>query len=317
MEANFQYMNKGKEIFERQNQEINIDKLLAQRRLYSNAKKVNYSLIGITVLVPIVISLITNFTKIIIDDKYWIYVLYTLIAIILEKIFEIYIDRCKKTAASIQEYFDTTIFSIPENELLNTTFVDSDTIRKYSKKDKCNIKKVNKVTNWYSKEIEYLETNIAILFCQRMNICYDQNIKKKYNLFLITLSILTFILLLSLSLANDFTLMKFMTEVFLPSIPIFTFTYKEFNTNLESVDNLQKLREIIEERLNSLSINDSIESEELRKIQDRIYQNRILSPLIPNFIYTILWGELEDQMNYSVKNKISEITQKQHKNLIL
>lgn len=301
-------MSKGKDIFRRQNLEINIDKLLAQRRLYSNAKKVNYFLISLTVFIPISISLITNFKLLEINDKDWIYVLYTVVAIVLEKVFEIYIDRCKKTAASIQENFDTTIFPLSENELLNTTYVDSDIIRKYSKKDKKNNKKVNKVTNWYSKEIENIDTNIAILFCQRMNICYDQNIKKKYNILLIILSIFTFIILLGFSLFNHFSLMKFMIEVILPSVPIFTFTYKEFNTNLESVDNLQKLREIIEQNLNSISINDSIDIEELRRIQDRIYQNRILSPLIPNFIYNLLWSELEDQMNYSVKTKIGEIS---------
>lgn len=301
-------MNKGKDIFYRQNLDINIDKLLAQRRLYSNAKKVNYILISITVFIPIIISLIANLTVIEINDKHWIYVLYTVVAIVLEKIFEIYIDRCKKTAASIQEDFDTTIYPIAENELLNTTYIDSDIIRKYSKKDKNIPRKVYKVTNWYSKEIENIDTNIAILFCQRMNICYDQNIKKKYNILLIILSILTFLILLGFSLFNNFSLMKFMIEVTLPSIPIFTFTYKEFNTNLESVDNLQKLREIIEQNLNSISINDSVDVEELRRIQDRIYQNRILSPLIPDFIYSFLWSELEDQMNYSVKTKIEEIS---------
>lgn len=301
-------MNKGQEIINNQNLNINIDKLLAQRRLYSNAKKVNYILISLTVFIPIIISLITNFSIIEINDKHWIYVLYTVIAIVLEKIFEIYIDRCKKSAASIQENFDTTILEIPKNELLNTTYIDSDIIRKYSKKDKNISRKVNKVTNWYSKEIENIDTNIAILFCQRMNICYDQNIKKKYNILLIILSILTFFILLGFSLFNNFSLMKFMIEVILPSIPIFNFTYKEFSTNLESVDNLQKLREIIEQNLNSVSINDSIDIQELRKIQDRIYQNRILSPLIPNFIYNFLWSELEDQMNYSVKTKIEEIS---------
>lgn len=301
-------MNKGKDILNRQNLEINIDKLLAQRRLYLNAKKVNYLLISITVFIPIIISLVTNFTIVIINDKNWIYVLFTFIAIVLEKVFEIYIDRCKKTAASIQENFDTTIFPLSENELLNTTFVDSDIIRKYSRKDKKNNKKVEKVTNWYSKEIENINTNVAILFCQRMNICYDQNIKKKYNILLVILSILTFLILFGFSLFNNFSLMKFMIEVILPSIPIFTFTYKEFNTNLESVDNLQKLREIIEQNLNSISINNSVNVEELRKIQDRIYQNRILSPLIPDFIYRFLWSELEDQMNYSVKTKIAEIS---------
>lgn len=301
-------MNKGKDICNGQNLGINIDKLLAQRRLYSNAKKVNYFLIFLTVLIPIIISLITNFASIEINDRHWIYVLYAVVAIVLEKIFEIYIDRCKKTAASIQEDFDTTIFALPENELLNTTYVDADIIRKYSKKDKNNTEKVNKVTNWYSKEIENIDTNIAILFCQRMNICYDQNIKRKYNMLLIISSIVTFLILLVFSLFNNFTLMKFMIEVILPSIPIFSFTYNEFNTNLESVDNLQKLREIIEQNLNSISISDSINDEELRRIQDRIYQNRILSPLIPDFIYSFLWSELEDQMNYSVKTKIEEIS---------
>lgn len=302
-------MDRGKEIFEKQNLNINIDKLLAQRRLYTNAKRVNYLLITITVLVPISISLLTNFSKIEINEKHWIYVLFTAVAIVLEKIFEIYIDRCKKTAASIQEDFDTTIFLLKTNELLNTTYVDTDIIRKFSKKDNSNPKKIERVTNWYSEEIKKIDTNVAILFCQRMNICYDQNIKKKYTQLLIALAAFTFITLLGLSLFKDFTLMKFMIEVILPIIPIFNFAYKEYSTSLESVDNLQKLREIIEANLSVISISDSVDTEELRRIQDRIYQNRILSPLIPDFIYSFLWSELEDQMNYSVKTKIKEISQ--------
>lgn len=300
-------MNKGTEILINQNSEINLDKLLAQRRLYSNAKKVNYFLIGITVVVPIIISFLTNFTSIHVDDKNWIYGIYAVLIIFTEKILEIYIDRCKKTAASIQEDFDTTIFPLPENELLNTTYVDFDIIRKYSKKDKFNTKKLDRVRNWYSNEIDIIPNNVAILFCQRMNICYDQHIKRKYIFLLITLSTFTFITLLILTLSNGFFLIEFMLEVILLSMPIFIFTYKEFSTSLESVDNLQKLREIIEEKLDSISINDSINIDELRKIQDRIYQNRILSPLIPDFIYRWLWSDLEDQMNYSVKNKIEEI----------
>lgn len=308
LDQNSQFMDKGKDILKKQNSEINIDRLLAQRRLYSNAKKVNYFLIALTIFVPIIISLVTNFSKIEIDEKHWIYVLFTVVAIVLEKIFEIYIDRCKKMAASIQEDFDINIFPLKTNELLNTTFVDTDIIRRYSKKDKNNPQKIEKVTNWYSKEIENISTNVAILFCQRMNICYDQNIKKKYNQLLIALSMVTFITLLGLSLFDNLSLMKFIIEVILPSIPIFAFTYKEYNTSLESVDNLQKLREIIEDNLKEISINSSIDTEELRRIQDRIYQNRILSPLIPDFIYIFLWTKLEDQMNYSVKTKIKELS---------
>lgn len=300
-------MNKGQEILYKPNLDVNIDRLLAQRRLYSNAKIMQYILIAITVIIPVLIAFITNFSNLRIDDTSWIYTIYAIVVIFGEKILEIFIDRNKKTAASIQEKFDTNIFDIPENELLNSVFIDHDIVRKYSKKDKLNANKISRVTNWYSTRIDCLQTNIAILFCQRMNICYDQNIKKKYNKLLISLSVLTFITLLIISLTNDFSLKKFIIEVILPSIPILNFTYKEINQNIESVDNLQKLREIIENKLSSLSRNDVIEIEELRNIQDRIFNNRILSPLIPDFIYKILWTELEDEMNYSVENRIVEL----------
>ena len=300
-------MNKGQEILYKQNLDVNIDRLLAQRRLYSNAKIMQYILIAITVIIPVLIAFITNFSNLRIDDTSWIYTIYAIVVIFGEKILEIFIDRNKKTAASIQEKFDTNIFDIPENGLLNSVFIDHDIVRKYSKKDKLNANKISRVTNWYSTRIDCLQTNIAILFCQRMNICYDQNIKKKYNKLLISLSVLTFITLLIISLTNDFSLKKFIIEVILPSIPILNFTYKEINQNIESVDNLQKLREIIENKLSSLSRNDVIEIEELRNIQDRIFNNRILSPLIPDFIYKILWTELEDEMNYSVENRIVEL----------
>jgi hypothetical protein len=300
-------MNKGQDILNNQNLDGNVDKLLAQRRLYSNAKTMQYILISITVIIPISIAFGVNFFNATIDDKSWIYIIYALIAISGEKILEIFIERNKKTATSIQEKFDLCIFGIPENELLNSVFIDYDIIRKYSKRDKNNSKKVKRVTNWYSEKIVNLETNVAILFCQRMNICYDQNIKKKYNILLTILSILTFAILLTIALVNDFSLKKFIIEVVLPSFPIFNFTYKEISTNLESIDNLQKLREIIETKLNSLSTSAIIEDEELRNIQDRIFQNRILSPLIPDFIYSLLWTKLEDEMNYSVENRINEL----------
>ena len=300
-------MNKGQEILYKQSLDVNIDRLLAQRRLYSNAKRMQYILVAITVIIPVLVAFVTNFSNLKIDDPSWIYTIYAIAVIFGEKILEIFIDRNKRTAASIQEKFDTNIFGIPENELLNSVFIDHDIVRKYSKKDKRNINKVSRVTNWYSARIDCLQTNIAILFCQRMNICYDQNIKKKYNKLLISLSILTFATLLIISLTNDFSLKIFIIEVILPSAPILNFTYKEINQNIESVDNLQKLREIIETKLTSLSRTDTIEIEELRNIQDRIFNNRILSPLIPNFIYRIFWTELEDEMNYSVENKIIDL----------
>ncbi|SFA50875.1 hypothetical protein SAMN04488511_109199 [Pedobacter suwonensis] len=300
-------MNNGNQILTAQNLDINIDKLLAQRRLYSNAKILQYFLLLMTILVPIFLSIITNFTALIINEKGWIYVTYSIIVLIFEKMVESIIDRHKKIAASIQEKFDIDVLGVIENETLNLVPIDFDIIRSNSIKDKLDPHKVLKVTNWYSTKIGLLQTNVAILFCQRMNICYDFSIKRKYNNYLVVISILTFSCLLVFSLLNNFSMQKFIVEVIFPSLPIFVFTYKEISTNLESIDNLQKLKEIIEKELDQADLQNDIDIEKIRRIQDRIYNNRILSPLIPNFIYNILWTRLEDEMNYSVENRIIEL----------
>ena len=61
-------MNNGQEILYRQNLDANIDKLLSQRRLYSNAKVMQYILIAVTVIFPISIAFVTNFSSLKIDD---------------------------------------------------------------------------------------------------------------------------------------------------------------------------------------------------------------------------------------------------------
>jgi len=179
-----------------------------------------------------------------------------------------------------------------------------ETIRHYSKKPKQDIKKIEEVTNWYSINIIGLPTNIASMLCQRTNIYYDFSVRKRYNFLMTIFATFTFITLLIISLINALDLKSFLVEVVLPSIPIFVFAYKEKNTNIESIDNLKHLKKLIESSLSNLNINDEIEDGILRKIQDRIYANRLLSPLIPDLIYKIVRPKLEDEMNYSVEERI-------------
>lgn len=78
-------MNKGQEILYKQNLDVNIDRLLAQRRLYSNAKIMQYILIAITVIIPVLIAFVTNFSNLRIDDTSWIYTIYAIVVIFGEK----------------------------------------------------------------------------------------------------------------------------------------------------------------------------------------------------------------------------------------
>jgi hypothetical protein len=296
--------NKGKKILKRQNQDIHINELLAQKRVYSIAKNHQGFLIFISVPLPIIISLVVKTNPILIDEASYIFVLYTIIAAVGEKILESTIDRLKKIAASIKETFDTIVLEIPVNETLNLVLIDREIIRRYSLKYKENQKIVQKVTDWYSLAIKKVDTNVASLLCQRTNITYDFSVRKRYKYLVYLISSITFAILLIIALMNDLSLQGFLIEVILPTIPVFMFSYKEINSNTESIDNLNHLRNLIESTLTKTNIDDNIDKEHLRNIQDRIYNNRLLSPMIPDFIYNSLRPKLEDEMNYSMEERI-------------
>ena len=106
-------MNKGNEILKQQNTETNIDKLLAQRKLYSKAKKIKWSFVFITIIFPIIISLFDNFRDVEIKEWKNIYIIYVVIAFIIGIIFDNLTNNYKDKAAVIQEEFDISVFSIP------------------------------------------------------------------------------------------------------------------------------------------------------------------------------------------------------------
>lgn len=296
--------NKGKKILKRQNKDIHINELLAQKRVYAIAKNYQGLLIFISVPLPIIISLVVKTNPTLIDEASYIYVLYAIIAAVGEKVLESTIDRLKKIAASIKETFDTKVLDIPVNETLNLVLIDREIIRRYSLKYKENQKIVKKVTDWYSLAIKKVATNVASLLCQRTNITYDFSVRKRYKYLVYLISSITFAILLIIALMNDLSLQGFLIEVILPSIPVFMFAYKEINSNTESIDNLNHLRNLIESKLTKTNIDDNIDKEHLRNIQDRIYNNRLLSPMIPDFIYNFLRPKLEDEMNYSMEERI-------------
>src|SRR5690606_36628514 len=112
-----------------------------------------------------------------------------------------------------------------------------------------NQKIVDKVTNWYSLAVKKVDTNVASLLCQRTNITYDFSVRKRYKYLIYVISAITFIILLFIAVIDDLTLKGFLIEVILPSIPVVMFAYKEINSNTESIDNLNHLRNLIESSL--------------------------------------------------------------------
>lgn len=307
MVTNFQNMNSiGKHILSEQNTDASINSIASQRQIYSDGKLFFYLQIIIAVPIPILLSVIQPHLGKTEEQVSWIFALYGIIAAFGELFIESKVSSLKKLAASIQEEFDCKVLSVPWNFTLLSSKPDVENIFQYSKKFK-SINEVSKLYDWYSLSVGKLNTNIATIICQRTNCSYDFAIRKKYSTVIILTASITFFLIFIISTFNGLTISSFLLNVLLPSVPVFVLAYKQVSANIESIENLTSLRTQIEEILAESKSDSKVESATLRQIQDKIYYNRILSPLLPDKLYNKLWKSLEEEMNFSAEQKVKQL----------
>lgn len=296
----------GKHIIQEQDSDTSIKYLAAQKQLYMNGKATFAFQVLIAVPIPILISIVTPLLGKEEQSIVWIFVLYSIIATFLEFFFEDRAMKLKKLAASIQEKFDTSVLLIDWNKTLIISKPDDGIIlRFYNKYIKKN--KLDKLYGWYSNEVLPVNTNIATLLCQRTNCSYDFTLRQLYTNTILLLAVATFLILLIIAGQNELTVPNFISTVLFPSLPVFVLAYKQISTNKEAIENLKELKELIEGRLETLRINDQVEPHLIRQIQDKIYLKRINSPLLPEWAYNFLRQNLEDEMHFSVKEKVKEL----------
>jgi hypothetical protein len=299
----------GKHIIQEQDSDASIRYLAAQKKLYINGKSTFTFQVIIAVPIPIIISIVTPLLSKPEQGIIWIFVLYSIIATFLEFFCEDRAMKLKKLAASIQEKFDTTVLVIGWNKTLIPNKPEDGLILRYYNKY---IKKykVDKLYGWYSNEVLPVNTNIASLLCQRTNCSYDFTLRKRYTNTILILAASTFIILLIVAGQSGITVPSFISSVLFPSLPVFVLAYKQIKSNKEAIENLKELKDLIENELEQIKITDTIDIHLVRQIQDKIYLKRINSPLLPEWAYNFLRQNLEDEMHFSMKETVKELTRR-------
>lgn len=296
----------GKHIVENQNSESNIRYLAAQNQIYKSGKNIFAFQVFIAVPIPIIISILMPVLEKREQNLIWILMLYGIIATFLEFYCEDQALKLKKLAASIQEKFDTKVLQINWNHTLLPHVPEDQVIFRFYKKY-IQTNKLDKLYGWYSTELSPVNTNIATLLGQRINCIYDFTLRKRYAKTIVLLALTTFIILLITAGEFVITIPIFISNVLFPSLPVFALAYKQITRNKEAITNLKELKDLIESELETRKINDIIDTHLIRQIQDKIYLKRINSPLLPEWAYTFLRQNLEEEMHFSVREKVKEL----------
>ncbi len=288
-----------------QNSQKQLERLAAQRELYSSAKNWHGSQIVLTVVIPVILAIIS-----LINPAFSVVgAIYGVLAFIIDiSLIDSAIKEKKIKAAKIQELFDCDVLKLPKSPLKT---VDNITVEEVLLHYNAHIKiKTNaeKIKNWYSTKIKDLPLTTARIICQRTNCWWDSKLRTRYSSFLKYMSIIVFSIIIITGFLSNLSL----TEVTLIAsglTPFFRFCIKQCNDNLDAANRLTTLvlysQKIWEEALSGKYSDESLENSS-RRLQDEIFDHRSKSPLILNLYYNLFRDENEILMNRTSEILVEE-----------
>ncbi|MGZ4098460.1 MAG: S-4TM family putative pore-forming effector, partial [Bacteroidia bacterium] len=264
----------------KQNEKLQLQRLSAQRELYSSAKKVYRIQLLLNIVAPIVLSSISLFY-----DPFTPYAaaigFFTIFFDVL--ILDRMTKKRKEKAAKIQELFDCDVLELPMSPLKTATDVGVEEILEHYHAHKKVESNIEKIRDWYPQAISNVPIHIARLVCQRTNCWWDARLRQRYINGIIIIGIIFILFVTTVGIIKEISLLK----CFLLAntvAPLFQFAIKQFYDNRDSKSRLKELIAYIEEVWDEAkSGKAAVEiTEKSRRVQDEIFAHRSQNPLIPD-----------------------------------
>lgn len=296
---------------ERQNKNFSIDKLAAQKQLYSDAKKGLATYLVLSIPVILFLNLIVKAA--LLKDWFsfgwtpdlteWI-ALYALILAGYESFYlKGFLSNLKEKAAKIQEDFDCYVYQLSWNELLCGEKECDSEIKKSSDKYRKKVRSTENLSNWYTSDIKKLEQTEAILVCQKENLGWDIVQRTKFNKLIFGISIIVLLCSLLSGFYFEFSFKFFILSVIIPSWPAMSFAISYYYENLETIKDKKRLKTAT----NQVEHIQVPTNEYARQVQDLIYLNRKNNCLIFDWFYNLLRDENQGLITYTTKKIINRL----------
>ncbi len=292
-----------------QNQESQIQQLAAQRQLYFDAKGI-FSFQVFLVTLGILFSFLgLAFPGIqalaglgIILVMFW-----DIIAL------EPHQRKLTQKAAQIQEAFDCKVLGLEwenvkgiQQPLIDDIIINAERHKKYDPA-------FTKLKDWYIVSVGELPLSVARIICQKSNIQWDAELRRRYAKGITILLFILFVVVVVVSILNQTTTDKWIILIVVPLMPAFLLGIREYKKHKATSDNLDHMMNVTTSLIEKV-FNKSISDEELmqvsRKLQNEIYDHRRTAPLIFDWIYRRLWKENEEHMNKTAAVLIKEYLEK-------
>jgi hypothetical protein len=233
-------------------------------------------------------------------------------AAVLIGIFEVTsIDRWMKTrlkeGAKLQEQFDCEVLDIEWNEFLAGAPVDAEVSYEGAHKE-LSAADEQRLRDWYPTIVANAPLEVARLICQRENLVYDSDLRVVYRrvLFWAVILFIAAVSLFALSFNPTFELL--VLGVLVPAAPALTWALRENKRQSDTLETLARLK-TESERLLKATLKGAKRAEaraRSRELQDAIFNHRLTSSLVFEWLYNFLRPRLESKLVHGAEHWVNE-----------
>ena len=201
--------------------------------------------------------------------------------------------RKKREGAIVQERIDTILYGLDWNRSLSKPEeVSEEIIESSSNKSK---KRPEEFKNWYSVHVAAEDSlEVQALKAQRENLSFDFLLRERFKAWCLGLFLALLFGVVLPPLFVDLSIQKTFVNWLFPVLPLLLFLWKNYDTNRKTVEKDKILEQSVRTTLRRVaSGSDTITKQELRDIQDKIFEKRVAPAVIPDWFYKLHLKDLD------------------------
>jgi hypothetical protein len=292
-------------IVQTENEPRQLQRLAAQRYLYSTAKRLygaQLILAGpIAVMWAGAVAISPNLKA---AAGVWGVLISALDAIVLTP----WQKRLRERAAKVQEMFDCDVLQLEWNHIKVGEKPDPELVKaaadKYAKIES----RFPSLQDWYPQAVSEIPLDIARVICQRANCWWDAEQRRGYARLLLGCLVVVGLAILGLGLVRGLTLEKLILAVMLPLSPALLVAVRQFSEQSSAASRLDKLKGHAGQMWSDLcSEGDHADlNHKSRTLQDEIYDNRKCNSSVFDWMFQRVRSSYETRMNYTAQQLVDE-----------
>lgn len=295
-------------IAEKQELPESIERLAAQRVIYSRAKNI----VGLQMVLSGPVAICTAIAAIANPEVKGYVAVWGILVVVFDLfVFTPWVKRLRDNAARVQEVFDVKVLGLDWNDISVGKRPDPESVHEEALKHGLTEEKVSSLRCWYPIITSKLPRTFGVIICQRSNVWWDSRTRRKYIFVIRVLLVCIALGLIGYGLYERKDMFEFLAYIVAPLVPTYVFGYRHIIEHADAAERLDKLKDLSDKIWADAAAgnNEANLMAKCRSLQDQIFDHRRKNPPVFDFIFSWFRDENEALMNIGAEAMVAELPQ--------